>query len=265
MIEVDTIYNEDCLVGMKRIDAESIDCIICDLPYGVLHRDNPHAQWDRQLPIVDLWAQYERIIKPNGAIILFAQGMFMAQLMVSNPKLWRYNLVWDKSRPTGFLNANRQPLRCHEDICVFYKKQPTYNPQYEVGSPNHSRGNGIHKETNRCYGVYNGRTYESVKRVAPTVPSNMKLPRSIIRFSREHETSLIHPTQKPLSLLQWLVLTYTNKGDIVLDNCMGSGTTAVAAVMNGRHFVGFETNKEYYDKALARIKRVISQPTLFNS
>lgn len=148
MIELDKIYLGDCLEVMKEIPDKSIDMVACDLPYNCLHRDNPNAQWDRLIPFEPLWAQYERIIKDNGAIILFAQGMFTAQLMMSNPKLWRYNLVWDKQRVTAFLNANRMPLRCHEDICVFYKSLPTYNPQLEVGLPNHSRGNGIHKNTN---------------------------------------------------------------------------------------------------------------------
>lgn len=132
----------DCLVEMKNIPDKSIDMILCDLPYEVLHKNNPHAQWDRLIPFDKLWEQYERVIKDNGAIVLFAQGMFTAKLMMSNPKLWRYNLVWDKQRVTGFLNANRMPMRCHEDICVFYKSLPTYNPQYIDGKPNHSRGNG---------------------------------------------------------------------------------------------------------------------------
>lgn len=153
-MELDKIYNEDCLVGMTRIPDKSIDCIICDLPYQVLHKNNPHAQWDRMIPFEPLWEQYERIIKDNGTIILFAQGMFTAHLMMSNPKLWRYNLVWDKCRVTGFLNANRMPLRCHEDICVFYKSLPIYNPQLSDGEPNHPQGNGKHRHTNQCYGEY---------------------------------------------------------------------------------------------------------------
>lgn len=216
MIELNNIYNENCLEGMKRIPDASIDAIICDLPYGVLHKDNPNAQWDRVIPFEPLWQQYERIIKDNGAIVLFAQGMFTADLMQSNRKLWRYNLIWDKGRSTGFLNANRMPLRCHEDICVFYKSLPTYNPQYTDGEPNHSRGNGIHNDTNRCYGKYGrnyqGRTYEEVPRVAPTVPNGKKLPLSIITIKKEHESTVIHPTQKPVDLLRYLILTYTEVG-----------------------------------------------------
>ena len=140
-MEIDKIYNEDCLIGMRDIPDKSIDAVICDLPYMVLNRSNPHAQWDNIIPFEPLWEQYERVIKDNGAIVLFAQGMFTARLMMSNPKMWRYNLIWDKiNRSTGFLNANRCPLRIHEDIVVFYKSQPTYNPQFTFGQVNHKRG-----------------------------------------------------------------------------------------------------------------------------
>lgn len=136
-----TIINGDCLEVMRGIPTASIDMILCDLPYGVLSRNNKSATWDVVIPFEPLWEQYERIIKDNGAICLFAQGMFTAQLMMSKPSLWRYNLIWDKvNRPTGFLDANRKPLRIHEDICVFYKKQPTYNPQFVEGQVNHKRG-----------------------------------------------------------------------------------------------------------------------------
>lgn len=252
---------------MKIIPDKSVDAIICDLPYEVLHKDNPNAQWDRLIPFEPLWAQYERIIKDNGAIILFAQGMFTAQLMMSNPKLWRYNLVWDKQRVTAFLNANRMPLRCHEDICVFYKSLPTYNPQLEVGLPNHSRGNGVHKNKNQCYGKYGnnhkGKVYDEVARVEPTVPDGMKMPRSIISIRKEHESGTVHPTQKPVDLLRYLIRTYTNEGEVVLDNTCGSGTTCVAAVKEKRHFIGIEMNKQYFDIACKRVKLEQSQPTLF--
>jgi len=130
MIELNTIYNEDCMEGMKRIPDGSVDCIICDLPYGVLNRGNEHAQWDCPLPMDELWAEYKRVTKDNAAIILFAQGMFTADLMVSNRKMWRYNLVWRKGgRCSGFLNVKKMPLREHEDILIFYENLPTYNPQ----------------------------------------------------------------------------------------------------------------------------------------
>lgn len=154
-METNKIYIGNCLDLMKNIKDKSIDMILCDLPYQVLNKSNPNAAWDKEIPFTPLWEQYERIIKDNGAIVLFAQGMFTARLMNSNPLLWRYNLIWDKMRTTGFLNANRMPLRCHEDICVFYKSLPSFNPQFEDGAPCHPKGNGEHKQTNNCYGKYN--------------------------------------------------------------------------------------------------------------
>lgn len=266
MIQLDTIYNEDCLEGMKRIDDASVDAVICDLPYEVLHKDNPNAQWDRAIPFEPLWEQYKRVIKDNGAILLFCQGMFTAQLMMSQPKLWRYNLIWDKGRATGFLNANRMPLRCHEDIAVFYKSLPTYNPQMGVGQPSHPQGNGHHKLTNNCYGKFkSGRTYDydkQIKKVEPTRP-NEKFPMSIIRIKKEHETTVFHPTQKPVDLLRYLIRTYSETGGVILDNCMGSGTTAIAAIKERRHFLGFELNKEYFDRAVKRINDERRQLSLF--
>ena len=207
MIEIDRIYNEDCLEGMKRIEDNSIYCIITDLPYQVLHKDNPNAQWDRMLPLDKMWEQFNRIIKCNGAILLFAQGMFTAELMMSNRKMWRYNLVWYKGRVTGFLNANRMPLRYHEDICVFYQKSPTYNPQMEAlngRDPNHTRGHGKRIEKNSCYGKFG--------RINPTY-EDKKHSRSIIRCNAVHcNENQFHPTQKPVDLLRYLILTYSNPG-----------------------------------------------------
>ena len=243
MIELDRIYNEDCLVGMQRIPDGSVDCIICDLPYEVLNKGNKHAQWDRLIPFDKLWEQYERIIKQNGAIVLFAQGMFTAKLMTSNGKLWRYNLIWKKGgRISGFLNAKKMPLREHEDILVFYKQLPTYNPQMFKGTPNHTRGKMLGEKTNRCYGNFVN---------AEDFISDMKYSRSVLDFPKPHPS--VHPTQKPVPLIEWLIKTYTNEGELVLDNCMGSGTTAVAAINTGRCFIGFELQKEYFDIANKRI------------
>jgi len=256
MIQLDTIYNEDCLEGMKRIPDGSVDCIICDLPYEVLNKGNKDAQWDRIIPFEPLWEQYRRVAKPNAAIVLFAQGMFTAQLMMSQPKLWRYNLIWDKNRTTGFLNAKKMPLRCHEDICVFYDELPTYNPQMTKCLPhqrNHSRGKQEGEQTNRCYGNF-GKAEDNI--------TDEKYPRSIVNVQNKVQGN-VHPTQKPVDLVAYLVRTYTNPNDVILDNCMGSGTTAIAAMREGRHFVGYELNKEYYDKACERIKRERQQPTLF--
>ena len=258
------LIHGDCLVEMKNIPDKGVDMILCDLPYEVLHKNNPHAQWDRIIPFDKLWEQYERIIKDNGAIVLFAQGMFTAKLMMSNPKIWRYNLVWDKCRVTGFLNSNRMPMRCHEDICVFYKSLPTYNPQYTDGEPNHSRGNGAHNNGNSCYGKYDadyykkGKVYEKVGKVDSTVPDGKKLPKSIISIRKEHERTVLHPTQKPVALLEWLIKTYTDEGQIVLDNTMGSGSTGVACINTNRDFIGIELNEEYFKIAEKRINNAIA-------
>ena len=241
------IYNEDCLIGMQRIPDKSIDMVLCDLPYGVLNKSNPSAKWDSVIPFNMLWEQYKRIVKNNGAIILTAQGMFTADLMLSNRGMWRYNLVWKKAnRISGFLNANRQPLRNHEDILVFYKSQPTYNPQMTLGEKSHKKGGGNHKNTQRCYGNLID---------VPTVDTNEKFPISILDFDREHPP--VHPTQKSVSLFEYLVKTYTNEGDTVLDNTMGSGTTGVACVNTDRNFIGFELEKNYFEIAKNRIDEAL--------
>lgn len=249
-IELDNIYNMDCLEGMKYIPDGSIDAIICDLPYGVLNEQSEGGSWDAIIPFEPLWEQYKRITKPNSAIVLFGQGMFTAQLMMSNKKMWRYNLIWKKGeRSSGFLNANKMPMRNHEDICVFYEKLPTYNPQMRKGFPNHTRGHGGGKLKNGCYGKFDpwGRS---------EIITNEKFPLSIIDIDKEHDVNKqFHPTQKPVDLLRYLILTYTKSGGVILDNCMGSGTTAIACIKEKRHYIGFELNQEYYKKACERIKR----------
>jgi DNA modification methylase len=254
MIELDKIYNEDCLEGMKRIADGAVDCIITDLPYGVLNEQSEGGSWDSIIPLEPMWEQFKRVTKPNAAIVLFCQGMFTAKLMMSQPKLWRYNLVWKKGdRSGGFLNANRMPLRNHEDIAVFYQQLPAYNPQKTKGAVNHARGN-IVSTKNRCYGKFD---------ITENDLTGMKFPTSILDFEKEHDGKQFHPTQKPVDLLRYLILTYTNVGGVVLDATIGSGTTAVAALMEHRHFIGFELNKEYYDKAVKRIKDEQSQLSLF--
>lgn len=255
-IELDRIYNEDCLEGMKRIPDGSIDFICCDLPYGVLNKQSEGGSWDTIIPFEQMWQQYKRTIKDNGAIVLFCQGLFTAKLMMSNPSMWRYNIIWDKERATGFLNAKRMPLRIHEDIAVFYKKLPTYNPQMTKCQPhqrNHSRGRQEGKQTNRCYGQYGK---------ADDIISDEKYPQSIIRIQQKVQGNY-HPTQKPVELIQWLIRTFSNEGDTVLDSCMGSGTTAVACILEKRHFIGFELDEGYYKIACDCIKRQLSEPGLF--
>lgn len=251
------LISGDCLVEMQNIPDKSIDMVLCDLPYGVLNKGNKEAQWDRKISLSDLWAHYSRIIKDNGAVVLFAQGMFTAELMMSNHRMWRYNLIWDKvNRPTGFLNANRCPLRIHEDIVVFYRKHSTYNPQFLIGEKNHSRGKyGNDQSTggkNRCYGEF---------KQTEAVLTNEKYPNSIIRIEKEHK-NFYHPTQKPVALLEYLIRTYTNEGDVVLDNTMGSGSTGVACVNTGRNFIGIELNKEYFEIASNRIADALTNDLL---
>lgn len=241
------IHNMDCIEGMKTIPDKSIDMILCDLPYGQTQRN----KWDIIIPFEPLWEQYKRIIKDNGVIALFANGMFTAELMLSNKTMWKYNLVWDKVLPSGFLNAKKMPMRSHEDICIFYKRLPIYNPQMTQGKECHSRGNVIGKSQedfsrNTNYGSF----------VAVQTEGNLKYPKSIITYQKPHPSTTVHPTQKPVELLGWLIKTYTNKGDLVLDNCMGSGSTAVACINTGRNYIGFEISKEYCDIANKRLEEI---------
>lgn len=244
------IEQGDCLELMKLISDGSIDMILCDLPYGVTRNS-----WDSEIPLDKLWKEYKRIAKPNAAICLFCDGMFMAKLMMSNPSMWRYNLVWDKVLPSGFLNANRMPLRKTEEIAVFYSKQPTYNPQKVKGKPNHSKGRAVGKssddenQTNNNYGNYNIVDNNEIL-------GDMKHPTSLLIFSKPHPSVCKHPTEKPVELLEWLIKSYTNEGDTVLDNCMGSGSTGVAALNTHRNFIGFELNEDYFNIAKERIEAV---------
>ena len=255
------LYLGDCLDEMRNhISDASVDLILTDLPYGVTNAQSEAGQWDSTIPLEPLWEQFLRVAKENAAIILFSQGMFTAQLMMSQPKLWRYNLIWDKCRTSGFLNANRMPLRCHEDIVVFYRSLPIYNPQLEDlngREKNHDQGRGNHKETNRCYG--------SVARWQTVANPDKKHPRSILSFPRPHCTGN-HPTEKSVDLCRWLIRSYTNKGDTVLDATMGSGTTGVAAILEDRRFLGIEKEPKYFDIANSRIEKAFNTPkqeTLF--
>lgn len=232
---------------MKNISDKFIDCIITDLPYGQTSRN----RWDNIIPFEPLWSHYNRIIKDNGAIILFANGMFTAELMLSNKKMWRYNLIWEKTQPTGFLNAKKMPLRNHEDICIFYKKLPIYNPQMSKG---HERKISKAEHKVNCkettdYGKHGLSTYDSTERY----------PKSVWKFSKDIQKSALHPTQKPVALLEELVKTYTNSGDLVLDSCMGSGTTGVACKNLGRKFIGMELDEKYFTIAKQRITRKLGQ------
>ena len=239
------LYQGDCLEIMKEIKDKSIDMILCDLPYGITQNKS-----DIIIPFEPLWKQYERIIKDNGAIILFAQGVFYIDLVNSNRKLFRYDLVWDKCLVSGFLNAKRMPLRQHEQIAVFYKKLPTYNPQFTQGKPLHSKGIAYtNKEIkNQNYGKFN--ITDDIR-----AGSTQKYPTSIIKFQKPHPSITIHRTQKPVELLEYLIKTYTNENDLVLDNCMGSGSTGVACKNLNRNFIGIELDENYFNIAKERIDK----------
>lgn len=244
MLNINEIYLGDCLDIMKNIDDKSVDMILADLPFGVTKNSK-----DIKVPMIPLWNEYNRIIKDNGAIVLFAQGMFTTELMLANKKYWRYNLIYNKgNRVSGFLNANRQPLRSHEDIVVFYKKQPTYNPQFTEGEPLHGKGKKyLNKEgVNNNYGKYDTTIPETRK------GSTLKYPKSVLNFDRPHPAT--HPTEKPVLLCENLILTYTNPGELVLDNTCGVGTTCLAAKNTNRDYIGIEKDEQWFIEAVKRLK-----------
>ena len=244
-MEIDNIYNMDCLEGMKQIPDGTIDAVICDLPYGTTAN-----KWDSVIPFDKLWTEYRRITKPNAAIVLFSQQPFTSALVMSNPQMFRYEWIWQKEQGTGFLNAKKMPMKEHENIMVFYRDLPIYNPIMKQGYEPY--GGTTKADTSSNYGSHG----EVVKD-----NHGERYPTTIVQFDRD--TDKFHPTQKPVDLLRYLVLTYTNEGDTVLDNCMGSGTTAIACIKERRHFIGFELSKEYFDKAVKRIKAEQAQLTLF--
>lgn len=241
------LYNADCFDILPKIETGSVDMVLCDLPYGVTNNEK-----DKALDLQRLWPEYKRIVKENGCIALFAQGMFYVDLIDSNREMFRYDLVWDKEHTTGFLNANRMPLRRHEQIAIFYSKLPTYNPQMVAGKPNHDQGTKRYLEgrTNQNYGKFNE---------VATKLDGMKHPTSILAFRKPHPSVAFHRTEKPVPLLEWLIRTYTNESETVLDNCMGSGTTGIACVRTNRNFIGIEMDPKYYDIAKMRIDGVVAE------
>ena len=235
-MKFDYIKQGDCLELMKEIPNGSIDMILCDLPYGTTA-----CKWDVIIPFEPLWKQYNRIIKDNGAIVLFSQMPFGANLITSNPKMFRYEWIWEKEQGTGFLNAKKMPLKAHENILVFYKHLPTYNPQMRMGFKPYT--NTSPNQTSN-YGAY-----EIVVRHS----DGDRYPIDIVEFNRDKG---LHSTQKPVALLEYLIKTYTNEGDVVLDNCFGSGSTLVAAVNTNRHYIGFELDEKCFDIACQRLDEV---------
>ncbi len=246
------LFHGDCLEVMKKIANKSVDMILCDLPYGTTA-----CKWDVIIPFDKLWEQYERIIKDNGALVLFGAEPFSSKLRLSNIKNYKYDWIWDKVKGTGFLNAKHQPMRNHELISVFYKEQCTYNPQKTYGHKMKKSYRSKELQTDVYGEMKNNYLYESTERY----------PRSIQVFSTDTQNSSLHPTQKPVALLGYLIETYTNEGEKVLDNCMGSGSTGVAAKNLNRKFIGIELEKKYFDIAEKRINgeivyRKIEEPEL---
>lgn len=225
---INSIVEGDTIEEMKKIEDKSIDMILVDLPYG-----STQNKWDSIIPLDELWEQYHRIIKDNGAMIFTATGIFAAKLMMSNPNEYKYKYIWEKSKATNFLNAKKQPLRKFEEVLVFYKKQPVYNPQMREGE---AYNKGIRK--NQLTGSYGDFDPIQVK------SEGGRYPVDIVYFkTAESEGKVIHPTQKPISLARFLVKTYTNPGDVVLDNTCGSGSFLIGAILEGRNFIGIEKNE----------------------
>lgn len=236
---LDKVFNEDCLEGMKRIPDGSIDMILCDLPYGTTA-----CKWDTIIPFDKLWEQYLRVIKDNGAIVLFGSEPFSTKLRSSMLDLYRYDWIWVKPHGSGFFNANKMPLKSHEVISVFYKNPPTYNPQMAKGKPYKAKRG------------YVGEYLSSTERGAEWITENegYRYPVSTLKYNID---TGLHPTQKPTALLSYLIRTYTNEGETVLDNCMGSGGTAIACLHTKRHFIGFELEREYFGITQDRIARYL--------
>lgn len=227
------IINGDCLIEMKKITDKSIDMILCDLPYGMTKNS-----WDIIIPFDKLWCEYNRIIKDNGAIVLFGSQPFTSLMITSNLNMFRYCLVWEKNKFSDFLNSKRKPMKTNEDIAIFYKKQPVYNPQYWYSTP-YIRWNtqtAVDKQSN--YGTHKENIVES---------DGKRLPTTVLKFNRVERPQ--HPTQKPVDLLEWLIKTYTNENDVILDNCMGVGSTGIACKNINRNFIGIELEQKYYEIA----------------
>ena len=231
----------DCLEVMGSLPADSVDLILCDLPYGTTD-----CKWDSVLPFDVLWQRYSFILKTKGVVVLTSAQPFTSQLVLSNPKMFRYDIIWDKvNRNTGYGNANKMPLRRHEHISVFYKQLPTYNPQMVEGKPYVAKRSGKKPDVYASGGLT----------PKDGVNTGFRFPVSILPIAADIKTEMgLHPTQKPVALMEYLIKTYTNPGDTVLDNCMGSGTTGVACVNTGRNFIGIEKDPAYFEICKQRIE-----------
>ena len=223
------LLQADCLSAMKAIPDHSVNMVLCDLPYGTTQNS-----WDSVIPLHKLWLEYERILAPQGVVVLTGQGPFTARLMMSNEAWFKYKLVWEKSKPTNFLNAKKQPLRKHEDVCIFYPRQPKYKPQMGAGE---AYDKGVRK--NQLTGSYGDFRPAHIKSEGGRYPTDV-----IYHKTAESEGTVYHATQKPVGLGQYLIRTYTDAGDVVLDNAFGSGSFLVAAALEGRNAIGIELNED---------------------
>ena len=245
-------YNMDCIEGMKLIDSGTVDLILTDLPYGITQ-----CEWDKVVPLDLFWEQAKRIIKDNGAIVLTAKQPFTTDLINSNREWYRYNLVWVKNISTGFYNAKVMPLQTHEDICVFYKHKPTYNPQMETGF---ERKVSKASSKRKCQSaeIYNKaictKDYDSTERY----------PISLLYFESDKYKNSLHPTQKPVAMFEYLIKTFSNEGNLVVDCCGGSNTTGVACHRTRRRYIGFEKEKKFFDIGTERIKSEMEQISMFD-
>ena len=241
-MKINEIYLGDCLELMpKFVESKSVDMIFCDLPYGTTQN-----KWDSVIPLDELWKEYNRVIKDNGAIVLFAQTPFDKVLGASNLKMLKYEWVWEKTQATGHLNAKKMPMKAHENILVFYKKLPTYNPQKTTGHK--PMNSGVRRSSLK------NENYNEINKVdLPFGGDTDRYPRTVLEFKSDKQKSYLHPTQKPLSLIEYMIKTYTNEGDLILDNTCGSGTTGLGAKNLGRNFIMIEQDPEYYETACKRV------------
>ena len=239
-MDINKVYLGGCLEVMPSIPDKSIDMILCDLPYGTTA-----CKWDTIIPFEPLWREYKRIIKDHGAIVLTASQPFTSALVMSNIKMFKYEWIWEKDRGTNFLNGKIQPLRNHENILVFYNSQPTFNRQFTIGKPSHSIGKA---EGVKAIGTTTG----NFTRINADPQGINKNPKTVQKFAVPHPP--IHPTQKPVALFEYLIKTYTNEGDLVLDNCAGSGTTGVACQNLNRDYILIEKDPKYYEIILQRLQ-----------
>ncbi len=247
-----TLHHGDCLEKMLEVPDASVDMVLCDLPYGVTQN-----AWDSVIPLDRLWEQWLRVAKKDCSFVLFGQGMFTAKLMFSQPRLWKYNLIWDKHLAGDFLNSHRRPMRVHEDIAVFQQGTPPYNPQMTAGQRLHTRKNYPREGVE---GLTSSKNYGKIKVQKHLSPgSTDKYPESIVSFQKPHPSVAVHPTEKPVNLLRWLILTYTDAGATVLDSTMGSGSTGVAALLERRDFTGIEIDDRYFGIAERRIREAAAE------